>query len=1081
MQNLLNIYRASAGAGKTFLLTASFLKLALQSPEYYRKILAVTFTNKAAEEMKNRITEEIHTISDSPEKSGHLKDILAEFPELHQEDMQIRAQAVQNEILHNYSLFSVSTIDSFVQKVIRAFTFEMNLQSNFTLQMDTDYVMADLRKRLYDKIGHDKKLTEWLIEFTRYKTEENRSRNFDAEIETLSREILKEEFQERDDSQISPEKLRKLEKKLHAQKKAFEGKMLNISQEAEKAFAALPFDYTKLGRDVKYMGEHLTKKLKEKNYEPNNTVQAKYDSPDEWPNKSTKAETRQQIASFARAAVPLLTSAMDLFFKEYPVYLSVKEVLSNFYSFGLLSDIAALLPDYRSDYNELLISDTTLLLKKLIENNDAPFIYEKTGSRYNHILIDEFQDTSGFQWHNFKPLITNSLASGHFNLLVGDIKQSIYSWRGGDRNLLMYKVKEQIGKSYITEHNLAFNWRSDRHIVALNNSLFKRIPKNFQEIYNAETKAQTGDINLESSELKLLFSAIEEAYRNHEQKIPPKTDNKGYACIEFVKKQKSSTAEEVENEIHERVGKHIQTILSRGYNAGKIALLVRTNSEAKKITNALYEYQEQNPEARSFQIVSQESAEISKAETIKILSAALRILNNPNDSVAEKELYLCYLNHRNKLPHDLHTILKKDSDAEAILPTEFIEQAETLKQLSLFELSERLIEIFGLRHKSEEFEFLRNFQDMIFQFSRKRSNDLNEFLIWWDEKGRKESLQISSLRDAVQVLTIHKSKGLGVAHLIIPYADWKLNPMPRSTYWGKDETGLFEGIKYFPINYKKAQADTVFRNSYHTYTLQTNIEMLNLLYVALTRAKNSLFICVPYKPESKKPQTVGDLLVAAVKQEQMSDEKGDEYTDTAAAFNSSEDRMELGHIPPSEEKATGKEQNTFKSYPGNNGKLKPEISYQSQDFFTESIDYIEERVNYGSLMHRILAGIKHPDDASTVLRDLHAQGYITKPESEKLFRKVQAILKRPTVAPWFEPGLEVISEKALITPEGLTRIPDRVIKKGRDIQVIDFKFGKERPEYIAQIQEYQSLLQEVYGQKVKGILYYAETDRTETV
>ncbi len=1075
MQNLLNIYRASAGAGKTFLLTANFLKLAFKNPRYYRKILAVTFTNKAAEEMKSRITEEIHILAENPEKSLHLQALKEELKISETEEIKKRAEQVQDEILHNYSLFSVSTIDKFVQSVIRAFTFEMNLHSNFKLQLDTDTVTEELRSRLYEKLKTDKNITHWLIEFAKYKIEEGKSWNFDTEIAEISQNIFKEEFQERNIQNFSSENLEKLQIELLKRKRNFEQKMRDISLKSRQGFATLPFDYQELGQKVKYIGVYLSEKINNRNFEPSATILKIYDTPDEWANKTAKKETREKISEFANIAAPLLRDAINLYKNEYSIYLSVYEILRNFYSFGLLTDIAALLPEYRSDYNELLISDTTLLLKKLTEDNDTPFIYEKTGNRYNNILIDEFQDTSGFQWHNFKPLILNSLASGFYNLLVGDIKQSIYSWRGGDRKLLMYKVKEQIGTPYISEHNLPYNRRSDKFIVKLNNTLFKRIPKILQAVFNSKFDPKTDGENQENKNLQFMQSAIEEAYKGQMQLIPEYKKNNGYVKLVFFNAKDISPKEELENAIHEKIGEHIEKIISAGHNAGDIALLVRTNAQAKAITNALYQFQKENPEVSNYQVISDSSTEILKAKTIRVLSSAMKILNSQDDILAEKELLLNYLKLKNKLPDDLHEIMQSASDIQKFLPASFFENKDTLKQLSLFELSEYLIEIFELRANKDEFEFLRNFQDLIFNFLQNQGNDLNEFVNWLDGKGHDKSLQINALHNAVQILTIHKSKGLGVPHLIIPYADWNVNPKPKSTFWAKNETNLLSEIEYFPINYKQDIANTIFKNSYYNYTLQTNIEMLNLLYVAMTRPKNSLFMCVPYKP-SKEPKSIGDFIHAAVKQTKMSDEDTENYLDTESIYDSVTEVLEKGKIMQKDTKAYGRSNNVFEVYPGNNGKLKPEISYQSKDFFAESISYIEEKINYGSLMHKILAGIKQPEDAPVVLNDLHNQGYITQKEKENLLIELKKLLQRESVAAWFAPGLEVISEKALLNAAGETKIPDRVIKKELEITVIDFKFGKERPEHISQIEEYKNLLQEVYGQKVNGVLYYAAAD-----
>lgn len=1083
MQNLLNIYRASAGAGKTFFLTESFLKLAFRAPDYSRKILAVTFTNKAAEEMKSRITEQLNLLTEKPEKADHLSVLQAAFPEMSLEEIRQRAESIRDEILHNYSLFSVSTIDSFVQKVVRAFTFEMNLRSNYNVQLDTDAVMSDLRERLFEKLKDDERLLAWLIKFAEYKIGENKSWNYNKDIEELSREILKEDFQSKKIAEHESEDLDALRKRLSEVKNDFEKKMLAISDKAVKAVEANETDYNTLGQKVKYIGDHLTKKIKKGEYEPTKTVRGIADNPDAWSNKGANEQTLQKIAQFHAAAGPLIKEAVDLYINDYPIYASANEVLKNFYSFGLLSDIAALLPEYRNDNNELLISDTTFLLKELIQNNDAPFIYEKTGNRYAHILIDEFQDTSNFQWENFEPLIKNSLAAGNFNLLVGDIKQSIYSWRGGDWTLLLHRVKDRIGAENVFENNLPYNWRSAKNIVRFNNTIFERLPKILQEHFNAEVKSKTSEELNQSFESEGMFTAIEDAYRQSAQKIPKNQKNLGFAYTEFVLKEKGELKADVEQRIGNKVGQIVNELLSKGHKAGDIGLLVRTGADAKKITDLLYAYQKEHPESKTFDVISQASAELSGSASVKIIVAAMKYLHEPKDQIAKAELLYEYMQIRQGESTKLHRIFSDEGAARELLPKAFKAAVSELNNMQLYELTERLIDCFELRTNMGDFEFIRSFQDLVFDFVSKKGNDLHEFIQWWEEKGKTESLQTSDKHNAVKILTVHKSKGLGIDNLIVPFANWSISPQSRTNFWAKDDSGFFGAYEYLPLNYKSALADTVFRRSYHRYTLHGYTEALNLLYVALTRAKLTLTIFAPVNANAKSLGTVADLLLKAIKTPANNEEsESGIFTDTLSNYTASEHQFVLGEIPYKEEKTEYSAKSFFKeSYPGNGGSLKPEISYQSKDFFIESIETIKEKVDSGSLMHRIFAEIRTPKDTKGVVEQLHTEGYISKEEKGHLYEKVQQILSRPKVAEWFREGLEVISERSIITEEGLTRIPDRVVIADKRISVIDFKFGKERPEHFEQINEYKALLEKIYGSKVVGYLYYAETDREVVV
>ncbi|MEA2043212.1 MAG: UvrD-helicase domain-containing protein [Bacteroidota bacterium] len=1080
MQNSLNIYRASAGSGKTFFLTASFLKLAFADPDNYKKILAVTFTNKAAEEMKTRITEEIDLMVRNPQKSAHFANIKEEYPNYSNKQIQALAESIRDRILHNYSLFSVSTIDSFVQKIIRAFTYEMSLQSNYNIQLDSDSVIAELRDRLYEKVKDNKKLLSWLIQFAEYKIDENKSWDFNNDIEALSKEILKEQFQSMElffEEEDSTKKLEELRVILRKTKKDFESTMNALAKTAENEIKKTGIDHTKLGQRTKYAAEYFLSKIKAKDFVPVATVLKIMDNPDEWPNKSANDEVRDKINTLYNILNPLLNKAVETYNAQYPVYISANEVLKNFYALGVLGDIASLLPDYRKENNELLISDTTLLLKELIKNNDAPFIYEKAGNKYDHILIDEFQDTSNFQWENFKPLIRNSLASAKFNLIVGDIKQSIYSWRGGDWSLLLHKVKEQIGQEFITENNLPFNWRSAGHIVRFNNTLFRRMPHILQTVFNQNVEENSTEDYVKIMKENNRFSMITDAYASSMQKTTQDDKAPGFVRLDFIIKEKGDTKEDYDIEIAQRLPEHINSLLEKNYSAGDIGILVRTNEQSKKVMDMIYNYQETHEASKKYAVVSASSAALSKSDAVKILIGAFKYLNDPKNQITAVELALEYQAHKNSKTLKKHQIIASAKHIEEFLPEKFARRQEAIREMHLFELTEELLDMFELRKAKNDFEFIRSFQDLVLNYVQKKGNLLDEFVDWWDEKGHQESLLLSEKQNAVKIQTIHKSKGLAYEHVIVPFADWSISPKANDTFWAKADSSIFGDLQYFPVKYSKKLGDTIFRTSYYEHSLQAHTESLNLLYVVLTRAKQSLLVFCPQKQNPDKITTVADLLYHAVHQTQSSEEDQQNYQDTTPYFDSISNRFIIGALSESKKSEPWLAKSAFETeYPGNRGVVRPDISYQSKDFFIESLDYIEDKVNYGSLMHKIFEGITTIEDINPVIKNLHAEGYITKEESNMLAKEVKSIIQRPKVAPWFKPGIEVITEKAIITEEGQTRIPDRVVIENDKITVIDFKFGKQRKEHLSQIKEYQSLLEKIYGAKVDTALYYAELD-----
>ncbi len=1103
--DILQIYKASAGSGKTHLLTQSFLKLAFESPDSFSKILAVTFTNKAAEEMKTRIIEEINNIIDNREESPHFTYIKKCFSEKSENQIVNDAILIRDNILHSYSRFNVSTIDSFVQKVIRAFSYEISVSSNYDLELNSEKVIFELTDLLYKKISKDKELQKWLIKFAEYKIDEGKSWDFRKEIGALAFEIFREQFQSLNsfsnkDNEISEkDKLNSLLSDLMRIKTGYEKKMHSISDEADNIIKrASIFKPKEFGAKFNTIVKYLTNSLKIKKYEPFKTI---YDALDGFPNwhaKSADKEIVSVIHSVYENLYKCIEKAVYEYDNNYSMYLSAVNTIQNFHSFGILKDIAELLPEYRNDNNLLLISDTTLMLKEIIGNNDAPFIYEKIGNRFKYILIDEFQDTSGFQWANFKPLIENALSEGLFNLIVGDIKQSIYRWRGGNWKLLLKGVKEDIGDKMVEEKSLETNWRSKKNIIDFNNSFFKTAPAYLQQQYNKELETIGDDIVLRDMKTKGYNSILNDAYSDNYQNLPDLIGKKGGRVkIQFIQSSGRSSVAYKER-VSELVPENINYLLkNKNYEARDIAILVRTNRQGKEVVDMLLNYQENVRGALNYEIISAESLFISNSRSVKILVNALKFLYDEKDSIHLCKLIYEYQNFNNNII-DYHSIFtarasksesSKDDSQNVLfkdyyellnyLPNEFIENVSTLKRKSLFELTESLISIFGLEKHFDEFPYIQSFQDLVLSYTKKENSDLNEFIYWWDETGYNKSVQISDKQNAVKIMTIHKSKGLAFRVVLIPFADWNLDhgSFTAPLVWAKSNIKPFNLFEYLPVKYKSELAKTVFREDYFDEKLYSYMDALNMLYVAFTRPKEELIVFAPVKEKMTKIANVGDLLFKVIN-ENIDNENKDiiplkaYFDDVGNVFESADFYKEIDgekFLKDNLEKTF-----TIDSYPNNDWTDKLKINYNSEDFFIESIEYIAERVNYGALMHQILAKIETVKDIEDAIDEMLFAGYITKSEKFELKIKIVEILSRPDVKPWFSSEWDVITENAILSGRGDLKIPDRVLINEDKVIVIDFKFGEEREADEEQIKEYKKLLEEIYSRKVEAYLYYAE-------
>lgn len=1091
-QQNLKVYKASAGSGKTHSLTGEYLKLAFLRTDKFSHILAVTFTNKAAEEMKSRIIEELQNTVKLGNKAAHFQTIKEVYPDNTDKEIQDKSLAILNQILHNYTQFTVSTIDSFVQKVVRSFSFELGVQSGYKIEMDQAKVLSDLLKMMYKKIDSMPQLLNWLITFAKYKIDEGKSWDFNNDLKGLANEIFKERFQLlATDLEKKADILKEiwtLYNELQKIKQHFKEKIQKIAQKAEKSVKRAGVNPNENGRNLKTIYNYLTNKIvnstKKADFEPNKTVAAAYESVDNWHAKSAKKEVIDNVKMVYPTLLQCLYEVQNIVENEFVKFRTAIAVIQNFHSFGIIHEISSLLPTYRDSNNLLLINDTTQLLKNLIGENEAPFIYEKIGNNFHHILIDEFQDTSGFQWDNFKPLISNSLAYGYQNLIVGDIKQSIYRWRGGDWKLLLSQVKNDIGTYQVQELSLDSNWRSRKNIIDFNNTIFKLSPEIIQNFYNSELQnISDNDIKNELYEANFQ-NIITEAYSDSFQKIP-RTKNGGRSLIHFFEQEKGMTKSDWRNFVHENIPEIIEDLLlNKNYNPRDITILVRSNRDGQTIVNTLLNYMNQNDERLRYRIISSESLFIGNSGIVKLLLNALHYINDDTKQLYLSALVFEYFKIQNKeINHNVFDT-QNTEQLKAFLPQKFWESFIVLKKLSIYELCEKIINIFELSDKNEHFVYLQAFLDVILEFSRDKSTDLYEFLEWWDETGYRKSVQLSDAENAVRIMTIHKSKGLAFQVVLIPYCDWDLdhNHIITNILWAKTNHEPFNSFSYLPIQYSSQLADTYFAKDYFEEKLYAFIDALNILYVAFTRAVQELIVFACYKPE--QTANVGDVLYQCVKSKNIPENCG--LLNLEVKYESDEKTITI------DENYTGntaskKQENDdlilpqFTNYPNYNWQKRLSIVFHSTNFFQKSIKYIEDRINYGKMMHNVLSKIATENDIESSLKNLYFEGQITYNQLEELQEKITTIIKRPTVKDWFSDKWRVVTEKAILTSAGKIKIPDRILINNEEVIIIDFKFGEEHEEYHEQIKNYMNLLKDMNYENISGYLYYADKNKIEKV
>ncbi len=1060
------LYRASAGSGKTYKLTEEYLRLLFKNPGNYKNTLAVTFTNKATSEMKGRIMKELHFLAEN-KPSGYHKMLKAEF-NLSNEQVQQKAQQLLYSILHDYARFSVSTIDSFFQQVIRNFVKELGLQSGYNIELDDQKVLHEVIDELLFEIEEKKELQQWLTSFALEKIQDGQKWNFQKDIQSLGYEVFKEEFKTFD--KTITEKLTNksfLNNYLTALKNhagAYENK------QKDKARRALEIinSHNLAARDFKH-GEkrgvgYFFQKIADNGFHaPSNTIRKCNDNVTEWYKKDNKQAQIEQ--AYHDGLGELLQEIIATHDTESREYNSVPLVSKHLYTLGILSDISKKLRDYSNENNIFLLSEASGLIKQIIKNNDAPFIYEKFGNFYRYFMIDEFQDTSDFQWENFQPLIENSLSEANgYNLIVGDVKQSIYRWRNGNWKILT-KMKQQFDSELVEEKTLGYNWRSKKNIIEFNNFMFSEGAAVTQEIYN-----ESIDNDMVAEEFKNIITA---AYADCKQKIPAKSNSDGgYVNISFL--QDTSIKDEFEQAALEKIPGILEKLQDQNIAPGDIAILVRNASQGKKTAQYLLEYQaNQTNNKYSYDVISNEAMLLSSAGTVNFITALLRFIVDDKDDI--NKLFLMNLLNdieTNGKPMDFEQA--REQSHEALKERLKAGELAKIKHLPLFEMVEKIIQLFELEKITHEIPYLQAFQEVIHDFSLNKTGDLFAFLTWWAENSEKQALQVSEQRNAVGILTVHKSKGLQFRHVIVPFCNWLLDHNTRLTniLWCRPESPPFNNLDIVPVNYTKKLEETIFHQDYYNEKMLAFVDHLNLLYVSFTRAEEGLHVMCPYpeKPEQNKPSIANLVLQVCRRNQSWSEEQKMLKTG----------RIEHTHEPvhPADDSIL------LNFYPSGDVRNNLRIKYNYFDFFQadKTGQLTKNKVNYGKLMHEVFEKIILKEDLNPALDELVFEGKINSDEKHDLSEKILNLMSENPVKQWFEPVWNVKNEADIILPGGKIRRPDRVMTKPGETVLIDYKFGlEEKAAHHQQLFDYGHHLAGMGYKNIKAWIWYVDLEKVTPV
>lgn len=1060
---IFSIYRSSAGSGKTRTLAKEYLKLALRyRANYFKHILAVTFTNKSTQEMKQRILKYLNDFANGI--SNDLGDELKEELNLDNNTLQQYSQEVQREILHNYSHFAISTIDSFFQKVIRSFTREAGIMGDYTLEMDQEKVIDEVIDQLIDEMGSNESLSKWIIQFTEENLEEGKSWDVRHGLKEFTKEIFKEDFkrieQELIEKTSEENYFQNLIRDLQKQRAVFINTISKLAKEAislihEKGFAKEDFKWG--GGAYKFLFDlqslDAVSTLATLAVRP----QREYLEAKHWPApKHNLADAIEQLA--ADKLVPLLNEILAFREKNLEVSLSAEMVLKNFYAFGLIADISRKLSAYKKQNNLMLIADAPALLSGLIQDSDTPFIYEKVGSFYRNFLIDEFQDTSLLQWSNFYPLVKNSLDQGYPGMVVGDVKQSIYRWRGGDLNLLQQGLQQQFGADRVATQNLATNYRSAATLVDFNNQFF----------------AAAADLVKQVSGSNFIQQAFEDVAQQVYHKTKP-----GYVEAKFFIAKRgnrtyTSEEEEEENEHWKAqalvyMTQQIETLQASGAHPKDIAILVRTGKEGKEVAAHLLQHKA-STEAKAncnYEVISNDSLLLSGAASVNLICAAMRMLWRWNDAMARAQLAFEYQRlFRPALPAtDL--MVKNQADFEAALPAAFVKEAAALRKMPLYEMAESLLKIFELHNIQGELTYQFSFLDLLLDFSKRERNDLHSFLQWWEENKEKKSIELSDGLSAMRILTVHSAKGLQFPYVILPFCTWSLDHDGKKgpMLWVKSDEGIFKDKGYFPVQYASAMEQSYFKDFYVEERVRAYLDNLNLLYVAFTRAEAGMFIIsnVGEKLEVKQePANMAQLLFAILKENQV----------WQTHWHEDELCMRLGELKIAEQK-TDAQQNELQLTQFSTGSWqdKMQIKQAAKNFYDAAHKARLEKIQYGIKVHEVLARIVQEQDLPRALNDVLAEGLITQEEAARIEAQLQKLFATPLVADWFSEKWQARNEAGILLPGMQELRVDKLLTREKQAIILDYKTGEKKAADKEQVNDYMQAMRNM-GYAVKGYLLY---------
>ena len=1080
----LTIYKASAGSGKTFTLSVEYIKLLIKDPQSYRSTLAVTFTNKATEEMKLRILSQLYGIWKLLPDSKSYIDKIKEDLNVTEEYMSERAGIALHNIVHNYSYFRIETIDSFFQSVLRNLARELDLTANLRIELNDYQIERNAVDELINSLDENSELLTWIMEYIRENMDDDKDWNVIGNIkrfgENIFREYYKTNSKKLNERLLEEGFFKQYTSKLRQMRNEAEVEMQNAAAQFFDALNHNGIEIDDLNNGKNGPAGYFIK-IKKGIY--NNTIVTKRlqkvldeGSESSWVKQKSSKETQDIVRELANSTLtPLVHHAEDVRQKNWYIYGSAVLTLRHLNQLRLLNSIENKVRMMNVEQNRFLLSDTHTLLHSLIRDTDSPFIFEKIGNYLENIMIDEFQDTSTVQWQNFKVLLEECMSHGEQqgNLIVGDVKQSIYRWRSGDWRMLNNIEREfPYFNSMLNVCSLDTNYRSSRRVITFNNAFFKRA----SELEYADQKSSTPDTSSPEQ--------LKKAYSDVAQKVPSFRDNHGYVSINLLPN------EDYRQQALQKTAEAVSLLLDSGANYSDIAILVRSNDIIQLIAEF---FANELPDVK---IVSDEAFRLDSSVSVNIIVNAMLWLTHPDNILAKAYIAKAYQTYvLKKSEQETNKLLATAEGIDSALPCALIDKRNDLLTMPIFELAEQIYTLFNIGNIKGEDAYLYAFYDALTDFIANNTADIDSFVEEWNDSIAAKTIQASAI-DGIRIITIHQSKGLEFEHVVIPFCDWTLEK--GNTIWCTPQVEPYNELPLIPVDFSASQMKgTIYEFDYNEEHLQNCVDNLNLLYVAFTRAASSLFVIAQRGTPSSRSYIV-EQAITDIKLEGSS-------LDGDPSDKKAELLFSYGELEIVETKAKKKSDNIFTPEVENmnvdmatfSNKVEFKQSNKSRDFVADDDENTDDddrkQLSYiktGKILHYLFSTINTTDDIDTSLAQLEMDGLIE--ESGTNIKRLRDMLHKRfanrQVADWFSSRWTLFNECTILDYDAATDTvrehrPDRVMKdeKTGEVVIVDFKFGSPRPEYVEQVNRYKALTQNMGYPNVKGYLWFVYSNRIEEV